>query len=387
VTRSVGVVTSSRADFGILLPILRAIEEQQGLELRLYVTGTHLSEGHGRTITEIRAAGFRPTAQLKILDPSDRPVGTVRSMAAALEKFGSAFARRRPDIVVVLGDRFEMHAAAVATVPFTIPLAHIHGGEETLGAIDNSFRNSLTKLSHLHFVSTQVAAARVIAMGEEPWRVTISGAPALDNLSTMTLLSVAELTRRLGLDAQAPFLLVTFHPTTLEPGSESQQVDALLEAVERIGLPCVFTAANADAGGRLIDRRLRSRTRLIPHFHYLANLGTQAYFSTMARAAAMVGNSSSGIIEAASFGLPVVNVGSRQEGRERGRNVLDAAASADDIVAAIRKALSPEFRAGIAGMANPYGSGGAGPIIARRLAQVPLDDALLRKRLLVKEMP
>jgi UDP-hydrolysing UDP-N-acetyl-D-glucosamine 2-epimerase len=273
-----------------------------------------------------------------------------------------------------------MHAAALAALPFKIPVVHLHGGESTEGAFDDALRHSMTKLSHLHFASTEVYRQRLIQMGEEPWRVTVSGAMSLDNLTRMPLLPIKALEERVGRSLCPPPLLVTFHPTTLEYETTEWQVTQLVCALEQIHRPIVITAPNADTCGRMIQRHLSAFAQSAPQAVLVDNLGTQAYFSMMALAAAMVGNSSSGILEAMSFQLPVVNIGSRQRGRVRAPNVIDVGYETGEILTGIRWALEPDRRRMLGGYSNPYGDGKAASRILCRIKSVPLDDVLLRKR-------
>jgi UDP-hydrolysing UDP-N-acetyl-D-glucosamine 2-epimerase len=282
--------------------------------------------------------------------------------------------------LLVLGDRFEMHAAVVASLPFTIPVAHIHGGESTRGAIDEAMRHSITKMSHLHFVTAETYARRVIQMGEEPWRVVVTGAPSLDNLRSISLRSREELEREYGLDPADPFLLVTFHPATLEYEDTDYHVTELLAALDRVDYPLVFTYPNADTRGRRIIRMIKEFSAGRPKVLLLDNLGTRDYMSMMNHARAMAGNSSSGIIEAASFRLPVVNIGTRQEGRIRERNVIDVGYGRSEVLAGIQKAVSPRFQAGLAGLTNPHGDGHAAEPIVDVLKTTPIDDRLMLKR-------
>ncbi|MBI2174197.1 MAG: UDP-N-acetylglucosamine 2-epimerase (hydrolyzing) [Candidatus Omnitrophica bacterium] len=378
--KNVGVVTVARSDYAIYLPVLRMIAAHPRLNLLLFVSGAHLSSEFGLTVKEIEADGFDIHERVEMLLSSDTPEGIAKSMGLGTLTFGQAFARCRPDVLLVLGDRFEMHAAALAALPFKIPVAHIHGGEITEGAIDNSLRHSLTKISHLHFVANQQYARRIIQMGEEPWRVIVSGAPGLDNLRSTKLLNPRELAAKYGLRLERPPLLVTFHPVTLEYEQTEAQVSEMLVALASFELPVVFTAPNADTNGRVVTRMIEEFIRKRPSACLVLNFGTEGYFSMMAFAAAMVGNSSSGIIEAPSFGLPVVNIGTRQQGRIRAKNVLDVGYGRDEIIGGIRKAISPEFRASLQGIANPYGSGRASEVIVRHLEEIDLDDRLLVKR-------
>lgn len=378
--RTIGVVTSSRADYGIYRPLLQAIAAEPGLRLALFVTGMHLAPEHGLTVRAIEVDGFAIAERVEGLLADDSAAGIAQSMGLTTQGFARAFARSRPDLLLVLGDRFEMHAAALAALPFTIPLVHIHGGELTAGAIDDALRHSLTKLSHLHFVATEAYAARVRQLGEEPWRVTVSGAPGLDALAGFVPLAAAELEARIGLPLDPAPLLVTFHPVTLEPGQAGQQLTELLAALDLAGLPVLFTAPNADAGGRLIVSLLADYVARRPQTRLVTSLGSAGYFSLMTHAAAMVGNSSSGLIEAPSFALPVVNVGDRQEGRVRAANVLDVGYGRQQIAAAIARATEPAFRKSLAGLPNPYGDGRAAARIIEVLKTVAIDPRLLKKR-------
>ncbi|MBI3332857.1 MAG: UDP-N-acetylglucosamine 2-epimerase (hydrolyzing) [Candidatus Omnitrophica bacterium] len=386
--RTIGAVTGGRCDYGCLLPILRRVEETDGLQLRLWVTGMHLEPEFGLTVREIEADGFAIHDRIDLSLRSDRPEGIAESMGQGVIGFARSFGRSRPDLLLVLGDRFEMAAAALAALPFKIPVAHVHGGEVTQGAMDDALRHAITKLSHLHFAATKESAGRILRMGEEPWRVRVSGAPALDQLRSLPLLSPQELAAKFGLDLKRGLLLVTCHPVTLEYEQTEWQVGELLKALAESGEPVLFTAPNADTCGRIIRRRIEEFVRARPDSASLVpNLGTRAYFSLMKVAAAMVGNSSSGLIEAPSFGLPVVNVGTRQEGRTRAENVIDVGYPREEILAGIRKALSPGFRATLQGCVNPYGDGKASEIIVKALKEIPLDERLIRKRFVDASMP
>jgi UDP-hydrolysing UDP-N-acetyl-D-glucosamine 2-epimerase len=378
--RTIAVVTVARSDYGIYLPVLRRIVDDPALQLRLLVTGTHLSAEFGSTVEAIEADGFPIGDRIEMLLSSDTPTGTAKSMGLGTLGFADVYARNRPDILVVLGDRFEMHAAVVAALPYAIPVAHIHGGELSFGAIDDALRHSITKLSHLHFTSTEAYAQRVIQMGEEPWRVTVTGAPGLDHLHALDYMDRAALERQFNLRLDQPPVMVTFHPVTLEHGQAEAQIDAVLAALESITQPIVFSMPNADATGRAIGRRIAAYVEAHPKAFRADNFGTRAYFSLMKCAAVMLGNSSSGIIEAASFELPVVNIGSRQAGRIHGANVLDTGYARADIERAIQTALQPDFRSNLRGMQNPYGQGHAAALIVNALRDVLLDARLLIKR-------
>jgi len=385
--RLIGVVTTARSDYGIYLPVLRRIEADDALGLRLIVSGMHLSADFGMTVEVIEEDGFAIADRVESLASSDAPLDIGLAMSKATAGFAESYARARPDILVVLGDRFEMFPAALAALPFGIPVAHIHGGELTQGAIDDALRHAITKLSHLHFTTTTEYARRIMQMGEEPWRVTVCGAPALDNLKTVDFMTRSELAEECGFKPDGEFLLVTFHPVTLEQDRTEQYAAQLFSALERFALPVIITMANADTGGRLINHMIRAFAERCDLVQAVDNLGTRAYFSTMKLATAMVGNSSSGIIEAASFGLPVVNIGTRQAGRVRGANVIDTGYETDEILAGIQRAVSDEFRRDLREMVNPYGSGNAAEAIVDKLKSVQLDERLIVKRFVDATLP
>ena len=377
--RTIGVVTVSRSDYGIYLPLLRKIMADLDLKLHLIITGMHLSPEFGMTVRAIEADGFQIGDRVEMLLSSDTPEGIAKSMGLGTIGFAQTYSRFRPDILLVLGDRFEMHAAALAALPFKIPVAHIHGGEITQGAIDDALRHSITKLSHLHFVSTQEYAKRVTQLGEEPWRVNVCGAPSLDNLQFIELLKQRDLKAKYGLKFDQPPLLVTLHPVTLEYERTKWHVNELLSALEELEIPVVFTMPNADTSGRIIASKINEFVAVNSHAQVVDNFGAQGYFSMMALAAAMVGNSSSGIIEAASFELPVVNIGNRQCGRVRGANVIDVDYERTSILEGLLKALDSKFRMSLKGIRNPYFAKGASTIIVKALKRFKLDDKLVMK--------
>ncbi|HEV7402713.1 MAG TPA: UDP-N-acetylglucosamine 2-epimerase [Chthoniobacteraceae bacterium] len=380
--RSIGVVTVARSDFGIYRSLLRAISDDPNVELRIYASGTHLSEAFGETVREIEAAGYAVAERVPVLTGDDSPAGVAAAIARGVGSFAEIFARSAPDVLVVLGDRFDMFAAAVASIPFNIPLAHIHGGEVTEGAIDDGMRHAITKLAHLHFPAAEPFAARLRQMGEEPWRITMVGAPALDGLDEMKLMSRDELEKRFDIDLIDPPLLVTFHPVTRQPGDTEAQIAELLKALEKSRSPIIFTAPNADTHGQMVRKAIEAFIAREKRARLIENFGQPGYFSMLTQAKAMVGNSSSGIIEAASFHLPVVNVGDRQKGRAHGFNVIDCPCIAAEIEVAIREATSRTFRREIADRTNPYRplNRDAAPVILEKLRTVPLVERLLIKR-------
>jgi GDP/UDP-N,N'-diacetylbacillosamine 2-epimerase (hydrolysing) len=379
-TRVVAVVTSGRADYGILLPVLKAIEADAGLCLRLMVTGMHLAPEFGSSEGAIREDGFAIDDRVEILLSSDTAEGTAKSMGLAQLGFAQAFGRERPDLLLVVGDRFEIHACVAAAVPFRIPVAHIHGGEITEGAIDELFRHSITKMAHIHFATTPTYAQRIAQMGEEQWRIHVTGAPGLDNFLGLEIPSREAIATRFDLDLARPTLLATYHPLTLIRKTAANEVDALLTAIEQLGLQVVFTYPNADSGGRALVVRIEAFCARYPNARLAINASQPVYIGLMKHVWAMAGNSSSGIIEAPSFELPVVNVGERQAGRVRARNVIDVDNDRAAIVRGLQQAVSLEFRASLAGLQNPYGKGFASEAIGQVLREVALDDQLLAKK-------
>ena len=379
--KRIGVVTVSRSDYGHLRPVLEALRRAPDLELLLLVAGMHLASEFGLTVRDIEADGFPISARVEMLGGGDTPEAVAAATGRGVAGFGEAFARLRPDVVVVLGDRFEMLAAAVAALPFALPVAHIHGGEVSEGAMDNQIRHAITKLAHLHFASAEPHARRIAAMGEEPWRIHTVGAPGLDRLATTEPLPRAALARELGLPEAGPWLLVTFHPVTLEYRDTAAHIDELLAALEKTDGFIVITYPNADTAGRLIIERIEEFAGRHPRRCRLAkSLGERLYLSLLRHADLMIGNSSSGLIEAPSFGLPVVNVGSRQRGRLRGTNVIDVEPSREDILRGIEAAQALPFRVRARAAANPYGDGHAAPRIVEILRSVPIDVRLVQKR-------
>ena len=378
--KTIAVVTTSRADYGINLPVMQAIQAEPELQLRLLVSGMHLSPEFGLTVDMIDADGFDIAERVEMLLSSDTPEGIAKSIGIGIMGFSQVLARSRPDILVVMGDRYEMYAAAVAALPFKIPVAHIHGGDVTEGAIDDALRHSMTKLSHLHLVATEMSARRVEQMGEESWRIHVCGETSLDNLHTIRFLSMEELRERYGIDVEPPPILVTYHPVTLEYEQTEWQINELLKALERFRLPVVFTMPNADVGNNIIRGIITDYAMNHSNVWCLENMGIQGYFSLMRLAAVMVGNSSSGIVEAPSFKLPVVNIGSRQKGRIRAANVLDVGYVQEEIARGIAEGLSDAFRDGLQDLVNPFGDGHAAGRIVDVLKNIEINSILLKKK-------
>jgi UDP-N-acetylglucosamine 2-epimerase (non-hydrolysing)/GDP/UDP-N,N'-diacetylbacillosamine 2-epimerase (hydrolysing) len=382
--KRIGVVSVARSDYGILRPLLKRLHADADFDPALIAAGMHLMPEFGSTVAEIEADGFPIAARIE-MPHGDAPGDMARAMGTGVGRFADAYERLRPDTLILLGDRFEMFAAGAAAQPFLIPIAHIAGGAITQGAIDDGFRHALTKLSHVHFVETIRHAGVLEHLGEARWRIHVTGALNLDNLRGIEWLNSADLYRRYGisLDPDKAPLLVTLHPVTREYGNTRRYAEALFAALDAYGGPAIFTYPNADTTGRLLIAMIEAHVRHRTYACAVPHLGTQGYFGLMRLACAMVGNSSSGIIEAASFRLPVVNIGTRQQGRPAGANVIHTGYGDGEILGAIRKAASPDFRASLAHLVNPYGDGRAAERIIGRLRALDLDDP----RLLRKENP
>jgi UDP-N-acetylglucosamine 2-epimerase (non-hydrolysing)/GDP/UDP-N,N'-diacetylbacillosamine 2-epimerase (hydrolysing) len=379
--RRIAVFSSSRADYGHLYWVLKALQADPAIDLRILVSGAHLSPQFGRSVEAFAADGFAIETRIEALIDADSDVAMAKTIGVALLGLADALDRLRPDLLLLIADRYEMLAPAAAALALRIPIAHIEGGEISEGAVDDAVRNALTKLAHLHFVPTAQARARVLAMGEESWRVHQVGAPSLDHLRQSRLPSRADLEAVLGMAVDPELLVVAVHPVTLlaDPLAE---IDALFGALTRVEAPIVFCFPNADTGYASIIERARAFCAEHDHACLHVNLPHLHYWALLQHASALIGNSSSGIMETPSLALPCVNVGIRQQGRERAPNIIDVPADVDAILEGLQRALSSAFRAALQGMRNPYGDGRAGSAIARILADTPLGTALLHKRAL-----
>lgn len=377
--RTIAVVTTSRADYSHLYWPLRDLSENQNVDLKIIALGSHLSPEFGNTIGEIEKDGFRIASQIECLLSSDSDVGMAKTIGVATLSLADLFGQMRPHLLLLIADRYELLAPASVALALRIPIAHIEGGEVSEGAIDDAVRNALTKMSHIHFTSTQTARERVIAMGEEEWRVHRAGAPSLDHLRRRTLLDRDQVEQRLGLNLRTPTILVAYHPMTIARDT-LEEVEPLFTALEALPDQILFCYPNADAGSRALVDRTQRFLSLRGRGKVFTNLDVVTYLSLLRQADMLVGNSSSGIMETASFSLPTVNVGLRQQGRERPRNVLDADAHPNSILDAVMTARTPEFRQSLAGMVNPYGEGFASDTIVRILSTIPLSQELLMKR-------
>jgi UDP-N-acetylglucosamine 2-epimerase (non-hydrolysing)/GDP/UDP-N,N'-diacetylbacillosamine 2-epimerase (hydrolysing) len=377
--RTVAVVTTSRADYSHLYWVLRELDASAEIELRLIVAGAHLSPAFGMTVRQIEADGFRVDARVECLLGSDTDVGMAKTIGAATLGLADTLGAMRPDLLLLIADRYEMLAPAAAALALRIPVAHIEGGEVSEGAIDNAVRNALSAMSHVHLAPTATATQRLLGMGEEAWRVHRVGAPSLDHLSRSTVPERAEVEAALGRSLCPAPLVVATHPVTLARDT-TREADALFAALDAIDHPIVFCFPNSDAGGHELIERGTAFCAARASADLVVNLDPVLYWGLLRQAAAMVGNSSSGIMEAPSLELPVVNIGMRQQGRERAANIIDVEPAAVPIRAAIERAMDPGFRTSLHGMSNPYGDGQAAARIVRVLERVPLGEELLIKR-------
>lgn len=376
--KRIAVVTTSRADYSHLYWPLKAIEAHPEIDLQLIVMASHLSPEYGATVKEIEADGLPIAARLECLLSSDTDVGMAKSIGIGVLSLADTLGVMRPDLLLLIADRYEMLAPAAVALALRIPIAHIEGGELSEGAIDDAVRNALTKLSHIHFTSTFAARERVISMGEEPWRVHRAGAPSLDHLQKSTLLDRSMLEKHLSIDLSNASAIVAYHPVTLLEDTIAE-ADALFAALERIPQQLIFCYPNADAGSRALVERTRHFLTRRGNGRLFVNLPAVTYWSLLRQVQCMIGNSSSGIMETASFALPTVNIGLRQKGRERPKNVIDALPVKQNILAAIELAASQAFTDSLRGMNNPYGDGTATERILDVLTNLPERDVLLMK--------
>lgn len=378
--RKICVVTGSRAEYGLLYWLLKGLQQDTDLQLQLIVTGMHLSPEFGLTWQQIVADGFSIDRKVEMLLSSDTPVGISKSMGLGLIGFADALHELQPDLLLVLGDRFEIFVAAQAAMNQGIPIAHIHGGELSEGAVDDAMRHAISKMAHIHFAATEIYRQRLIQMGEQPHLVFNVGAPGLDNVYQLTLLDKVELECALGFNLGRCNLLITYHPVTLENASAEEQFTALLAALDGFqDVHMIFTHGNADAHGRIISRMIEDYRQQYPdRIASFVSLGSLRYLSVMRLVDAVVGNSSSGLLEAPAFRVPTINIGDRQRGRIAAASVLHCPPE----VSSIREALETVFSGSLAGVLqdfeHPYGCGGASQKILDILKQVCL-VGLLKK--------
>ncbi len=378
--RKICVITGSRAEFGLLYWLIRGVKEEPTLQLQLIVMGMHLSPEFGMTYRVVEQE-FTIDKKIEMLLSSDSSVGISKSIGLAQISFAEVFQDLNPDMVVVLGDRFEIFAAASAAMIAKIPIVHLHGGETTEGAIDESLRHCITKMSHFHFTATEEYKNRVIQLGEHPSRVYNVGGLGLDNIQKLQLLNQAEFEDSIGVKLQRKNLLITFHPVTLEDNTSEKHFQELLDALDSLqDTLLIFTKANADNNGRIINQMIDAYcSRNVQKSIAFHSLGSLRFLSALQYMDAMVGNSSSGLIEAPAFKLATINIGDRQKGRVKAKSVLDCAPNKAAVQAAIRSVYSVGFQAELQQVDSPYGTGGASATIIDIIKKVNLKDILQKK--------
>ena len=367
-SRTICVITGSRAEYGLLRWVMQGIQDDPDLTLQVVATGMHLSQEFGLTYREIEKDGFAIDRKVEMLTSSDTPVSLAKSMGLGLIGFADALGDLQPDLIVVLGDRFEIFSAVAAALVARIPVAHIHGGEVTEGAFDEALRHSITKMAHLHFVAAEEYRKRVIQLGESPERVWLVGGMGPDCISRLKLMERRELEASLGLTFGKKNLLVTFHPVTLEDATAEAQVAELLAALSELeDTRLIFTMPNADTGGRSIFRMLEKYAGEHENARCFTSLGQTRYFSCIAQVDAVVGNSSSGLTEVPTFKKGTINIGDRQRGRLQAASVIDCDPERGSIAAAFRKLYSADFQDSLRHVVNPYGDGGASRRVVEKI--------------------
>lgn len=343
--KNIAVITATRAEYGILTPLIKRINDDEELNLKLLVTGTHLSEKHGMTVKFIEEDSFPIEKCIPILEEGNSPYDISLTMANAMKAFAEYFRNERPDMIVILGDRTEMLAIAAAAMNERIPIAHIHGGEVTEGAVDDCVRHALSKMSYLHFPSTDVYRKRIIQLGEDPDRVFNVGALSTENILNQEKIEEGLLREELGIDPKMPYSVVTFHPVTLEEDSVKKETEALISSMaKRKDIFFLITMANADCGGDEVNKMIADACKIYKNMKLVSSLGMKRYLSAVSYAAFVLGNSSSGLIEAPVLGTPTVNIGDRQRGRLMAETIINCSSDEKDIDEAINKAIAAEHK-------------------------------------------
>lgn len=376
------MVTGTRAEYGVLQYVLRAIQAKPELKLLLIVTGMHLSHEFGYTASETAKDGFEIAATVEMMPANDTLQAMAESVGQGIIGMSKTWAQLKPDIILVTGDRTEPLAAAISGAYMNIPIAHIHGGDSSMGGLDEYARHAITKFAHIHFPATQKSAERIIRMGEDEWRVHMVGSPALDAILNEPLLPHEQVIQKFDIDASKPLILLVQHPVTTETDKAREQITESLEAVAHLRYPVILLYPNADAGGRRMIEIIKDYEKEYSFIKTFKSLPRREYLSLLRIANVLVGNSSSGVIDAPSFGLPAVNIGSRQEGRERGDNIIDVGHDHKEIASAIEKALTDEqFLSVVKKCRNPYGDGKASIRIAEILSNIEITQELLQKKI------
>lgn len=373
-TRKICVITGTRAEYGLLRWVMQGIKDDPELTLQIIATGMHLSPEFGLTYREIEKDGFQIDRKVEMLTSSDTSVGIAKSMGLGLIGFADALNELQPDLIVVLGDRFEIFAAVAAALVARIPVAHLHGGETTEGAFDEALRHSITKMSHLHFVAAEEYCQRVIQLGEHPDRVFLVGGLGIDNIKRLKLLDRAELEATLDFKLGQKNLLITFHPATLEAATAIDQMAELLVAMADLrDTQLIFTMPNADTDGRALITMVEQFVAQHPNARAYTSLGQLRYLSCIAQVDGVVGNSSSGLAEVPSFGKGTINIGDRQRGRLQAESVINCEPTRRSIAVALKRLYSPEFHESLSQVRNPYGDGGASEKVVKTIKHYSID--------------
>ncbi|MCO1601326.1 UDP-N-acetylglucosamine 2-epimerase [Desulfosporosinus nitroreducens] len=364
--KTICIVTGTRAEYGLLRPVINQVISTNSFEIKIVVTGMHLSKDFGYTYKEIEADGISIDAKIDVLQDDDSYKAMSKSIGIGVIGFSEYFEKNRPDMVVVLGDRFEIFAAATAAAVACIPIAHLYGGETTEGAVDEFFRHSISKMSYLHFTATDQYRQRVINMGEAPDRVFNVGAIGVENILRLPLMAKDQLALSIDFDLDCPYALVTFHPVTLEQNTATKHLEELLSALDETeGLNYIFTKANADANGRAINKKIDEYCQKKENAIAFTSMGVLRYLSAMKYCEMVIGNSSSGIVETPSFNKPTINIGDRQKGRICANSVICCEPEKNVIIESINTARTQKFKQDIANQISPYGDGKtSGKIIA-----------------------
>lgn len=377
--RKVCVVTGTRAEYGIMQNLIKLLHEDPEVELQLLVTGMHLSPEFGNTIETIIADGFPISKKVEVLLSSDTPIGISKTMGLGMISFAEALEELAPDIMVVLGDRFEIFSAVAAAMIARIPVGHIHGGEATEGLIDEPIRHSITKMSHVHFPATEEYRNRIIQLGEQPERVFCTGTPGLDNILSLDLLSKEEFEKSIEFDLEdSPTALLTFHPVTLDFSSAEEQFGEILAALSaRSEMKIIFTMPNSDTDGRVIIKMINHFVAKNPkRYKAFISLGQLRYLSALKHVHLVIGNSSSGLIEVPSFKIPTINIGDRQKGRIKAASVINCEPTESSITEALDQAFDIDFKASLQTLENPYGEAGASKKIKDILCEFNLENII-----------
>lgn len=379
--KKISILTATRAEYGLLKPIIEKLSSIPEFDVRVVVTGAHLSPEFGLTYKEIEQDGIVIDEKIEMLLSADTPAAISKSMGLALISFADYFERLKPDMLIVLGDRYETLAVCIAAMNQRIPIAHLYGGETTEGAVDESIRHAITKLSYLHFTSTDEYRGRVIQLGEQPSRVFTVGAVGIENILNQKLMDKGKLERSINFNLDKPYAIVTFHPVTLEDDQSAEQFQALLDVCKKYqDMRFIFTKSNADANGRIINKMIDLYTQENEHAIAFTSLGLIRYLSALKYCTLVIGNSSSGLLEAPSFGIPTINIGDRQKGRLQADSVINCEPVLEDIERAMELALSNDFNSTAKKTINPYGDGNTSEKIAEIIIDYLVNNKIMLKK-------